>query len=161
MGLFLNKFKQHIFLPTAFAGFIVGGPMDDVLSDVGKLRDYVYAEAGNDVLVYTPSLNHGKFDHYDGGVGVDTLWLRLSQREFDRADVRADLIGFYFHIYNYANIASKSREGPSYTFNSFNLTVSNVESIILEPINTRDVTLRAAIPNSYKQLKDSSADSLT
>lgn len=153
--------KQHYILPIAMAGFVVGTPNDDVLSDAGKLRDFVYAESGNDVLVYTPSINLGKQDSYDGGIGVDTLWLRMSAREFDRAEVRADLVRFYYHILNNADVASPSKSGLEFKFDSFGLTVSNIENVILEPINTSDVTARADIPKNYKRLKNSSQDSLT
>jgi len=157
----ITRFKKSYLLPVVFSGFVVGGPNDDVLSDAGKLRDFVYAESGNDVLVYTPSFNVNNTDLYDGGVGLDTLWLRLSQREFERPALRADLIRWYYHIFNYANVASASRQGVAFTFKSFNLTVRNIENILVDPINSRDITVKMALPKQFKRLKDSSCDSLT
>ena len=157
----LKKIKNGTLTSVAVAGFVIGTPSDDILSDAGKFRDFIYAESGNDVLVYTPSINQDSTDVYDGGVGMDTLWLRLSEREYERADVRSDLIGFFYHILNNADVSSPSKEGAQFHFQAFGLQVSNIENVMIEQVNSRDITVNSTLTQEFMKLKDTSKDSLT
>ncbi|HTK84545.1 MAG TPA: Ig-like domain-containing protein [Patescibacteria group bacterium] len=101
-----------------------GGNNDDTL-DGNAGNDTVNGDAGNDTLVYTQSENVGATDIYNGGTGTDTLVLRLTaaQANADAADIAAAQAFIASHL----NTASST--GPTYTFSSFGLTISNIESI--------------------------------
>jgi len=159
----LNKKLQHLsfsFAIAAVAQFNMGTVGNDILSDMGHTRDMVYGNAGNDVIVYTPSWNKDKFDHFDGGEGIDVVWLRMTAAEFDNAEFRTDLIRFYLYLLQNTNVKRGNDQGPSFTFHSFNLKVNNVENIVVERLNTRIKANLLAEPEHLTPVNDSSRDSL-
>ncbi len=103
---------------------VSGGNGNDVL-DGNAGNDTVTGDAGNDTLVYTQSDNAGATDNYNGGADSDTLVLRLTaaQANADAADIAAAQAFIASHL------DTTSSTGPSYTFSSFGLTISNIESI--------------------------------
>lgn len=143
-----------------FGQYVVGTDMNDILSDAGHKRDFVYAEKGNDVIVYTPSFNQSKEDYYDGGAGIDTLWIRMTRSEFYDPRFQADLLAFYYHLMTHTNIQSGSDHGQSYSFTSFKLRVRNMENIVVEKMNTRDKGPTINPPKKYLHLRDSSIDTI-
>lgn len=148
------------FLVSGFGQFVVGTEKNDILSDAGHKRDFVYAEKGNDVIVYTPSFNHQKEDYYDGGRGIDTLWLRMSRSEYDHPDFQTDLLLFHYHLMRHTNVRSDSDKGIAFRFKRFYLQVRNMENIVVEKMNTRDKGPEIKPPKQLYHLKDSSIDSL-
>ena len=147
-------------LLSMYASFVVGGSGGDVLTDAGLKRDYVYAKEGNDVVVYTPSLNHGKFDEYDGGAGIDTLWLRMSKTEFNESVFQSDMIRLYYFIMKNGKISSDSQSAPLFHFRAFNLQVRNIENVIVERIKFRQASPNMPLPTGTIPVLDSSVDTL-
>jgi hypothetical protein len=111
---------------------ISGGDGNDVL-DGGSGDDIVRGDAGDDTLVYTVSQNVGNTDVYDGGSGIDTLVLKLTNAQ--ASAYAADIASAQAFVA--ANSNSSSSAGPSYQFSSFGLSFSNIESIqvvITDPV---------------------------
>lgn len=105
---------------------LIGGNGDDLL-DGGAGTDAVFGESGNDTAAYVVSENAGQCDFYDGGNGVDTLRLILTQSQADSAAVQADIQAYLAFLALYANGGSTS--GPIFQFTAFNLTVRNFEQL--------------------------------
>lgn len=103
---------------------ITGGNNNDTL-DGNAGNDNLNGDSGNDTLVYTQSENTGATDIYNGGTGTDTLVLRLTAAQANAA--AADIAAA--QVFMAANLNTGSSTGPSYSFSSFSLTVSNIESI--------------------------------
>lgn len=143
-----------------YASFIVGTEGVDVLSDAGLTRDYVYANQGNDVVIYTPALNKNTWDHYDGGQGIDTFWLRMTANEFYHPMFQADLIRFHYFVFNHVRVSHGSDQGPLFKFSSFNLTVRNFEKIIIEKVSAHKQYKGISEPTNLFHIKDSTVDSL-
>jgi hypothetical protein len=157
----VSQFKQATLLPLMFSGFVVvGTPAGDILSDTGKTQEAVHAQAGNDVLVYTPSSNAGHRDQYDGGAGVDVLWLRVSPREFAQVGFRADLIRFYYHIFNTGDVHRETGQGLQFHFDSMGLSVQNIEQVHIESTNTRDQVSRKKLPKSVPDVEPQGTENL-
>jgi Ca2+-binding RTX toxin-like protein len=95
-----------------------GGNGDDLL-DGGAGTDIVSGENGNDVAVYAMSENAGQSDVYDGGNGVDTLRLVLTQSQANSAAVQADIQAYR------AFLALHNNGG--FQFTAFDLTARNFE----------------------------------
>jgi hypothetical protein len=104
--------------------FVSGGDDDDIV-DGGTANDIVNGDAGNDTLVYTASQNVGNTDIYDGGTGIDALVLKLTTAQNN--DYAADIAAARAFIA--AHYDDTSSNGPTYTFSSFGLTISNIEAI--------------------------------
>jgi len=151
---------SSMLLIAVFATFIVGTKGDDVLTDAGTKRDYLYADDGNDVVVYTPSLNQAHWDHYDGGRGLDTIWFRMSKSEYEHPMFMSDMIRFHLFVIQSGNLHFTSDKGPIFEFSSFHLKLRNVENVIIERINYRDSEPAIIKPAKYHNIRDSSLDSL-
>ena len=97
--------------------------------DGGAGNDKLYAQAGSDTGAYSWSENllaggGTSNDLYDGGTGFDTLELHLSYGE--RAAAQADLTAF--NAFLAANANASRDNGPTFSFSSFNLKVSDWEA---------------------------------
>ncbi|MBR1143698.1 tandem-95 repeat protein [Bradyrhizobium sp. AUGA SZCCT0431] len=97
---------------------ISGGNGNDTL-DGGAGNDNLSAGNGDDILIYRASENTTAVDIYDSGNGRDTLRLIVSQTMADSAAFKADI----------AALQAALGQGASYSFQSFNLTVSRIESV--------------------------------
>jgi len=100
-----------------------GGNGNDILNGGGG-NDTVTGDAGNDTLFFAKAENAGVV-LYNGGTGTDGLVLQLTPAE--AAAAAADIVAANAFIA--ANYNTTASNGPSYTFNSFGLTFSNVESL--------------------------------
>lgn len=80
-----------------------GGADDDTL-DGGFGDDFVFGNAGNDLGIYdAAAIDDSVGDEYNGGVGNDTLLIKLTQAQFDDAGIKAELEAFASHIETHAN----------------------------------------------------------
>lgn len=154
------KASAFMMLVGLYGNFVMGTDGNDVLSDSSSPIDFVYGQKGNDVLVYTPSLNSQHSDHYDGGVGIDTLWLRMSTAEFYNPMFQADLILYHHFLMNNSSTASGDDKGPIFTFSTFNLKAVNMENIVIEKANTRQIPAKPTRPQNLIPIRDSSLDTL-
>ncbi len=97
--------------------------------DGGAGNDVLYAQGGNDTGSYSWTENKlingsTSIDRYDGGKGFDTLELHLSASQL--AAIHPQLAAFDAFLAANANINRDN--GPTFTFSSFNLSVSNWEA---------------------------------
>lgn len=135
MSNLLNKYKKHCTAFAAAALISVGGQGPDVLTDQGGLHEIIQSLAGDDIFVYTPSLNRQDTDFYDGGTGNDTLWLRVTDQEAASPAFRADMIRAYTFIDEQAMNASADPDDRIFKFDTFGLSFRHVEHILVEPIS--------------------------
>ncbi|MBC2834485.1 beta strand repeat-containing protein [Paragemmobacter straminiformis] len=121
----------------------VFGGQGNSLLDTGGGSDLVYGGIGNDVFVHRFGANAGASDFYEGSTGRDTLRLELTQAEWQRADVQADVARFLAHLASATN-QSLGLAGLTtpFTFASTGLTVWNIEGfevvvagVVLDPRN--------------------------
>jgi Ca2+-binding RTX toxin-like protein len=112
---------------------LCGGPGNDTINggtgndtiDGGTGNNTVNSGGGDDSLTYNALKDVGTTDIFNGGTGTDTLVLQLTAAEgvSDAADIAAA------QAFITANYDPTSSTGPTYTFSSFDLTFSNVESL--------------------------------
>ncbi len=150
---------HSIMFTALFSVFVVGTSDADVLSDAGSKIDYVYGNTGDDVVVYTPSLNHAQQDHYDGGTGMDTLWLRMKKSEFHNPIFQADLILYFTFLIFHANPSDNTGVGKRFQFTAFDLSVRNLENLVVEELGEATPPAQP-VPAGRMDLPDSSIDSL-
>lgn len=162
-----TKTSSCMIMLVIFATFTLGSGEDDVFADTGPTSEYAFADKGDDVMIYTPSINRtNNRDYYDGGKGVDILWMRMTPKEFQHSAFQADLIRFHYHILNNTHPNLASGYGPSFHFASLNLRVRNFEHIIVQNIASQQVVEvdknQTVIPaiRFHRQIKDSSIDSM-
>ena len=106
---------------------LIGGKGDDTLNGddgtdilVGEDgSDTLNGGEGDDLLVYKAFSTSSDIDVYDGGEGDDLLELIVDSTMAASVDFQTDL----------ANLSAAIDLGDSYTFSSFNLTVSNIEKV--------------------------------
>ena len=79
------------------------GDNGDDLLDGGAGADTVYGASGNDTAIYVVSENAGDSDVYDGGKGVDTLRLVLTESQNASAAVQDDIQAYLAFLALYAN----------------------------------------------------------
>jgi hypothetical protein len=105
---------------------LFGGKGNDFL-DGGAGSDYLFGDKGNDTFNFNWSENVGAKDFYDGGKGRDTLQLTLTTTQLDLQSVRQDIIDFEAFLAHKTN--SHSDDGRLFHFESFDLTVRNIEAL--------------------------------
>ncbi len=122
----------YMIVAGVFGSLLVGTSNDDLITDPKTNQDHIYLHGGNDLVIYTPSETNK--DYIDGGQGIDTLWLRLTPKEYENPELKTDIIRFYYFVFN--NLAPRldTGEGPDFKFKSFDLSTRNVEHIIIEKI---------------------------
>lgn len=98
---------------------LLGGSGDDIL-DGGAGRDIVSAGSGNDTLIHRAFENLGSSNSYDGGSGLDTLKLYVSQSLFNSSAFQVDLARLQTAL---------SRGSASGTLQSLNITISSFERV--------------------------------
>ena len=114
--------------PTlTFNDYLDGGAGDDV----------VFGQLGDDTGVYAMQENLGATDHYDGGVGFDTIVFRFTYGEFADAGVQADLAAFDAFLAAFSDRLTRS--GPTFQFTAFDLAARNWEDYEIELVNTAPV----------------------
>ena len=110
---------------------------DDIVKGGGG-SDKVTTLAGADTLIYVAENNDASsIDLYDGGTGIDTLLLELTQDESTDIDIQTDIENYQ------AFLASSTGESTgSFTFSSLGLTVNNIEELVVtvaEPVDEEPV----------------------
>lgn len=99
---------------------LIGGADHDLLTGNGG-DDTLQGGTGNDTLRYVLSQNSGATDDYSGNLGVDTLQLEFTQEEWDRDDIRQEVL-------SYARFLAAG-DSTEFSFTSFGLTVRNFEMV--------------------------------
>ncbi|MEQ9171473.1 MAG: Ig-like domain-containing protein [Rhodospirillales bacterium] len=107
--------------------FIDGGKGNDVLSG-GAGSDHVKGGKGDDTAVYVMGDNAGSRDTYEGGKGVDTLRLDLTQAEWMRADVQRDIRDYLEFIDDHTGRKGEA-DGKWFTFSAFGLKAKEFENL--------------------------------
>ncbi|WP_058526314.1 tandem-95 repeat protein, partial [Legionella erythra] len=105
---------------------LFGGSGKDTLRG-GAGSDRIYAGSGNDTIIHDVVHDQGKFDIYDGGRGIDTLILEVSQSFLARADVQTALNA----------VTSKALPaGTQFSFGGYvpgwNLTIKGIEKLVIK-----------------------------
>ncbi|KTD52369.1 Serralysin C precursor, partial [Legionella rubrilucens] len=105
---------------------LFGGSGKDTLRG-GAGSDRVYAGSGNDTIIHDVAHDQGKYDIYDGGRGIDTLILEVSQSFLARADVQTALNA----------LTSKALPaGTQFSFGGYvpgwNLTIKGIEKLVIK-----------------------------
>ena len=146
------------------------GTAADKASKITELissNDFLRSDEGNDVAVYTPSSKSAKWDYFDGGLGIDTLWLRLTKKEAKVPKMQTDIIRFYYFLMHNSQPLNLSGNGPEFSFSAFELNLRNFENIIIELIPDKKPGDQQAQEMQFPPLldiqiiQDSSIDSLT
>ncbi len=107
--------------------FIDGDKGDDILSG-GAGSDHVKGGKGDDTAVYVMGDNAGSRDTYEGGKGVDTLRLDLTQAEWLRADVQQDVRDYLDFIDDHTGRRGEA-DGKWFTFSAFGLKAKEFENL--------------------------------
>jgi ELWxxDGT repeat protein/VCBS repeat-containing protein len=94
--------------------------------DGGAGNDVLFTQQGDDTGVYTMTENLGATDYYDGGKGYDTIVFNFSLGEFNSSAVQADLAAFTDFLALSSDPTADN--GPTYSFEAFDLTVRNWEA---------------------------------
>ncbi|MBB94046.1 MAG: hypothetical protein CML68_05490 [Rhodobacteraceae bacterium] len=89
--------------------------------------DYVNGGKGDDLLIYTTAGNAGATDVYDGSQGNDEIRIVLTSAQYDNALFQQELAAYEAFVTEFGH--GGSSDGPSYTFTSLGLTLSNIETI--------------------------------
>lgn len=132
---FINLHARSCFLVlSAVSGLIIGTAGHDIIADDTIQDGLIYTKEGNDIVVITPSRYRDISKYYDAGKGIDSVWIRLKPYEYRHPHFNADLIRFYLHLLNDANPATQTGEGPVFHFHSIQLSVRNVENLVLEKL---------------------------
>ncbi|CAG1019957.1 Bifunctional hemolysin/adenylate cyclase [Burkholderiaceae bacterium] len=105
-----------------------GGEGDDSI-DGGDGADRVFAGAGNDVLLFdaAQAIGPGARDLYDGGTGVDTLRLVLTEAQLADSALQNEIDNLASFVGGHLDPTSAS--GALYSLGSLNLDVRNVELV--------------------------------
>jgi len=131
---------------------LLGRGANDIL-DGGAGSDFVKAGEGDDTLIYTLADNAGAEDKYVGSRGADTLRLQLTQEEFARASVQDDIADFERFIAE--NAAPNVESGPTFSFESFDLTVKSIEA--LEVVVIDDTSGPVPVPSQSAPVAEDDA----
>jgi VCBS repeat-containing protein len=102
--------------------------------NAGGGNDQVFTTGGNDLVIYNMSENIGSHDTANGGKGIDTLQLQLTQQQFNSAAVQADLTAYNAFLAAHQNPGSDT--GPAFHFTAFDLSVSNFEHVNVVIVNS-------------------------
>jgi VCBS repeat-containing protein len=112
--------------------------------DGGAGSDFVSAGSGQDTAVYKLAENKSSLDVYDGGGGTDTLRLVFTAAEWQRTDIKADVLKYL----DFLKTASAARAGI-FKFDAFGLIVRDferlevyVDGILVDPTGNRPVDAR-------------------
>tara|TARA_R110002124_G_scaffold167641_5_gene335053 strand:+ start:9249 stop:12626 length:3378 start_codon:yes stop_codon:yes gene_type:complete len=107
--------------------FVDGDRGDDIVSG-GAGSDHVKGGKGDDTAVYVMGDNGGSRDTYEGGKGVDTLRLDLTQAEWLRADVQRDVRDYLEFIDDHTGRRGET-DGKWFTFSAFGLKAKEFENL--------------------------------
>ena len=112
--------------------FLNGGSGNDVLNGQSG-SDRVDGDSGNDVLIYNMSENAGATDIYDGGSGIDTLRLVLTNAQYQSAAVQTDLANLQQFL-NSNTLPNSQANNREFRFTAFDLSVSKIENLQIEVV---------------------------
>ena len=126
-------------------------------------NNYLFSTKNNDIAIYVPSAYKDKYQYYDAGKGHDTIWLKISLKDFYSPLFQADLIRFYYYLLLYTDQSSIAGTGPSFHFQKFNLRIRNFESLVIEQIEAKfnDITESSDALKDSIPLYDTRIDSLS
>ena len=103
-----------------------GGQGDDIL-DGGAGADIVDGGQGDDTASFTVGESGDGIDVYDGGQGVDALIVNLSEEDLSNPEMVAEMVALRTFIEE--NSDDTGASGPSQTFPTLGITVSNFEDL--------------------------------
>ncbi|RMF37490.1 MAG: hypothetical protein D6754_09350 [Alphaproteobacteria bacterium] len=95
---------------------------------------------GDDVLIFTTTGAAGSTDAYDGSKGYDTIRIVMTAAQHQNALFQQELAAYQTFLAQHAH--GGSDDGPSFTFTSLGLTLSNFETVevaIDDAVNTGPV----------------------
>ncbi|WP_121628985.1 Ig-like domain-containing protein [Tropicibacter alexandrii] len=115
-----------------------GGGFDDYL-DGGSGNDFVFAGGGNDTVVHGGTENIGATDSYDGGDGIDTLDLYLTQDQYEAA--ASEIAAFQAFVAANTDPVTGEANDASFTFASLGLTVQAFEQVAFHTANDDAVSV--------------------
>ncbi|MEC9346811.1 MAG: Ig-like domain-containing protein [Pseudomonadota bacterium] len=101
--------------------------------DGGAGNDTLFGEGGDDLLQLVLSENAGASDAYDGGRGFDVLELIVTRAEAAAAAFQADVVAFLDFLDRFSN--ENSDNGPTFTFQSFGLTATDFEDLLITVVD--------------------------
>jgi len=115
---------------------------DDTL-DGGPGGDKLFAGRGDDTLIFDASdqgRKHWQWDVYNGGKGHDTLRLEFTAEQWERPDIKQDVLAYLDHLDRIESGDVKASK--VFTFNSLKLSLKKVEQLQVlvdgEEIDPRD-----------------------
>jgi Ca2+-binding RTX toxin-like protein len=111
----------------------LSGDADDDILDSGPGTDSLYAGDGNDLAYFDEDDVDSLTDLYDGGLGIDTLDLRLSAGQLNDPAIQLEITQFANFISVNANPAKIS--GIIYFFSTLDLQVRNFEVLLVNGQN--------------------------
>ena len=130
---FIRKYGRYsLLIVSAYFGVMVGNAAHRLIQDSLVNGGFIMTENGNNLLVFTPSLKP-KDPFYDNGKAI-TIWLRLRHDEIQHPYFYADLIRFYYEMYNAGSPNPQTAAHEPFHFQSFPLSVRNAENLIIEVI---------------------------
>lgn len=97
--------------------------------DGGAGNDFVLGGGGNDEANYVAAENVGAVDDYRGGNGIDTLTLQLTQAEWFRPDVQADIANYLAFLAAHTSATSGEADHAVFQFTAFNLSAREFENL--------------------------------
>ncbi len=97
--------------------------------DGGAGNDLVFGGGGNDEAVYTAAENVGAIDVYDGGRGIDTLTLNLTNDEWFNPVLQADIASYLVFLAAHTDPITGEADNAIFTFSAFNLSASAFENL--------------------------------
>ena len=117
----------------------------------GAGNDYIFAGRGTDEAIYQVAINQGNRDYYDGGWGNDTLTLKLTTGEWQRADIRADVDAYLAFLDSQTGSGSHQAGLARFEFKAFDLNVKRfeelkvvVDGVEVDPTNSAPVAVNDA-----------------
>jgi hypothetical protein len=112
-------------------------------------EEYIISNGANDIVIFTPSIDQGRWNYYDAGIGIDTFWLRLTEKEIQNPRIQADILRFYYFLMNNSDILRSAGTGDEFSFSAFDLRLRNFENLVverIEPYEGKESTLKVAEP---------------
>ena len=101
----------------------------------------IEVDKNNIVATYTPSKYQGPPIYFDGGRGIDTLVIRMTDEEYNTESVLTDVIRFNYFLLQHINPQRQQGRGEIFTFESFPIKVRNFEILEIKRLsNTQYVS---------------------
>ena len=150
-----------IILIVGFAIYIVSYKHITEAQEVIGENHYLFSTQNNDIAIYVPKAYTNRYQYYDAGKGHDTIWIKMTLKDFYDPVFQADLIRFYYFLLLYTNQTSIADTGPSFHFKKFNLRVRNFESLVIEEIDDTTTQTSEKPLENILPIYDTRIDSLS